>query len=324
MECALFQTKATNFAPMHLTSSDTAVRGGGIVKDFAASCILLFVFCLGPTISLAQSQPSPPNLPPGPAAPVTLAPGARIELDMMRPVWAATARAGDPVYAQVSFPAVADDRLAIPAGAYVLGTIEKLTRPTRRTSRAEIDILFTKIIFANGYTVELPGDSGQAAGAAPTKTVPGESLMAIKLQATTANDVLLDNGTQVEMTLEAPLALNAGQIAQSIPLERAPQPQQFKSASMCRYIAGTPGTPGTPDTVIPGSPGTPSTTVPGGPGMPDITIPGTPATPPTVIPGTPGMPGTPGRTCPSPPLVISSTPMVPNASSSISQPVAAN
>jgi hypothetical protein len=293
------------------------------VKHFAASCLLLFGFCLGPTTSSAWSQPSPsPPTAPGPAASVILPSGTKIELDMMRPVWAATAKAADPAYAQVSFPAVANDRVAIPAGAYVLGTIESVARPTRRNNHAEIDILFTKIIFANGYTVELPGAASSATGAAPAAT-PGESLMAIKVQASTANDVLLDNGAQVEMTLQAPLALDANQVAQSIPLERAPQPQQFKSASLCRYIPGTPGTPGTPDTVIPGTPGTPSTTVPGGPGMPDITIPGTPGTPPTVIPGTPGTPGTPGRTCPAASLVLSSTPIVPNPVSSTSQPIAA-
>jgi len=245
---------------------------------------------------------------------------------VIRPVWAISAKAGDSVFAQVSFPAVVDDRVAIPAGAYVLGTIEDVTRPARRTNRGEIDILFSKIILANGYTVELPGAASAAVdSSAPTAdNAPGASLIAIKLQVSVANDLLLDNGTQVEMTLEAPLVLNADEVAQDIPLERAPQPAQFKSASMCRYLPGSPGTPGTSDTVIPGTPGTPSTTIPGGPGMPDTTIPGTPGTPPTVIPGTPGTPGTPGIGCPPAPLVISCAPIVQNKASANSQPAAAN
>jgi hypothetical protein len=250
-------------------------------------------------------------------------------LAVLRPVWAISAKAGDPFYAQVSFPAVANNRVAIPAGAYVLGTIEGVTRPTRRTNRGEVDVLFTKIILADGYTVELPGASAAAAGAMAAAGTQGASLSAVKVQATTANDLLLDNGAGIELTLEAPLALNASEVAQAVPLERAPQPQLFKSATLCRYIPGspgTPGTPGTPDTVIPGTPGTPSTTIPGGPGMPDTVIPGTPATPDTVIPGTPGTPGTPdtpGIACPPAPLVLSSDPISPKNQSSTSQPVAA-
>ena len=246
---------------------------------------------------------------------------------VVRPVWALSAKVGDPLYAQVSFPVVTNNRVAIPAGAYVLGTIEGVTRPTRRTNHGEVDILFSKIILANGYTQVLPG--GAAEPSAVAASVQGASLSAVKVQVTTANDLLLDNGTGIEMTLQAPLVLNASEVAQAIPLEHAPQPQLFKSATQCRYIPGSPGTPGTPgtsDTVIPGTPGTPSTTIPGGPGMPDITIPGTPATPDTVIPGTPGTPGTPdtpGIACPPAPLVLSSDPIAPKSQSPTSQPVAA-
>jgi len=243
-------------------------------------------------------------------------------------VWAQSAKDGDTIYAQTSFPTVAGGGMAIPAGTYVEGTIESVTRPTRKFDRAEIQVLFTKIIFANGYTVELPGGGSpiqeSAAVAAPGQTPPGqgETLIAITIQVTPANDLLLDNGAEVEMTLGAPLQLDTKQVAQSIPLSHTPQPGQLKSATLCRNIPGSPGTPGTPDTVIPGSPGTPSITIPGGPGMPDITIPGTPATPDTVIPGSPGTPDDPGYTCPAKPLVISSTP-VNNQSTQSSQPVAA-
>lgn len=298
------------------------------MKHFAASLLLPFVFCLGANSSAARSQPSPQSSSTlGPFPSVTLPSGTKVELAVLQPVWAISAKVGDPFYTQVSFPAVTDNHVALPAGAYVLGTIEAVTKPTRRTNRGEIDVLFTKIILANGYTVMLPGAQG---GATPATGMQGKSLSAVKVQVTTSNDLLLDNGASVEMTLQAPLVLNATQVAQAIPLERAPQPQLFKSATMCRYIPGspgTPGTPGTPDTVIPGSPGTPSTTIPGGPGMPDTVIPGTPATPDTVIPGSPGTPGTPdtpGIACPPAPLVLSSDPISPKILSPTSQPLAAN
>ena len=270
------------------------------MKHFEA--VLLSVSLLGLPVSASAiqvqstlTQPSPASAP----ASVTIPAGTRIELVVTRPEWAQSAKDDDTVYAQTSFPTVAGGGMAIPAGTYVEGTIESVTRPTRKFDRAEIQVLFTKIIFANGYTVELPGGASPmqapAAVAAPGETPPGqgETLIAITIQVTPANDLLLDNGAEVEMTLGAPLQLDAKQVAQSIPLSRTPQPGQLKSATLCRDIPGSPGTPGTPDTVIPGSPGTPDITIPGGPGMPDITIPGTPATPDTVIPGSPGTPGRP-------------------------------
>ena len=292
------------------------------MNDFEA--VLLLVALLGLPVSAsaiqiqsALTQPSPAN----PPASITVPAGTKIELVVTRPEWAQSAKDGDTVYAQTSFPTVAGNGMAIPAGTYVEGTIKSVTRPTRKFDRAEIQVLFTKIVFANGYTVELPGGtnalqappavsaSGNSSASGDPLPAQGETLIAISIQVTTANDLLLDNGAEVEMTLGALLELDAKQVAQSIPVSRAPVPAQFRSATLCRNIPGSPGTPGTPDTVIPGSPGTPDTTVPGGPGMPDITIPGTPATPDTVIPGSPGTPGTPDYICPATPLVISCTPV---------------
>jgi hypothetical protein len=269
------------------------------------------------SIQSTLAQPSPASSPTS----ITIPAGTKVELVVTRPEWAQSAKDGDTVYAQTSFPVVAGGSMAIPAGTYVEGTIESVTRPTRKFDRAEIHVLFTKIVFANGYTVELPGATS-AIPAPAANPGPGETLIAITIQVTPANDLLLDNGAEVEMTLGAPLQLDAKQVAQSIPLSRLPQPGQLKSATTCRNIPGSPGTPGSPDTVIPGSPGTPDTVIPGGPGMPDTVIPGSPATPDTVIPGSPGTSGTPDYICPAKPLVISSTP-VNNQPTQSSQPVAA-
>ena len=224
---------------------------------------------------------------------------------LTRPVWAAKARVGDPLYLETVFPVTAGNRIGIPAGTFVEGTIDAIVAPTRRVNRAEIDVHFNQIIFADGYAVTLPGAEDVAAqGGGPAAT-----LSAVAVQVSRNNDILLDNGSQIEMTLEAPLALDAAKVAQAIPLSHAPAQGQFRPATLCRPTAGdpgTPGTPGTPDTVIPG---TPPTVIPSGiDGVPDTVIPGTA---PTVIPGTPGTPGTPdtpGMACPAPPLVISSAP----------------
>ena len=290
------------------------------MKRFEA--VLVSVSLLGFTASASAIQNPSTLTQPSPASPhasVTLPPGTKIELVVTRPEWAQSAKNGDTIYAQTSFPVVAGGSMAIPAGTYVEGTIAGVTRPTRKLERAEIQVLFTKIIFADGYTVVLPG----GATGMPGPPSPDETLIAITIQVTTANDLLLDNGSELEMTLGAPLVLDAKQIAQSISLSRVPAPGQLQSATLCRDIPGSPGTPGTPDTVIPGSPGTPDITISQGPDLPAITIPGTPATPDTGIPGTPGTPGDAGYTCPAKPLVISCAPILTNQPTQNGQPVAA-
>jgi hypothetical protein len=232
-------------------------------------------------------------------APTTQLPaGTRIPLAVTRPVWSASVKPGDLIYAQTTFPATVDDHVAIPSGTYVEGQIDSLTKPTRKVNHATFAIHFTKIIFANGYTVLLPD---------PTAAPDSADRATLDIQASTANDLLLDNGAQIEMTLGSPLTLDSAQVAAAVPASKPLDPGAFKSATLCRPTPGFPGSPGSPDTVIPGSPGTPSITIPGTGGSPDITIPGTPATPPTVIPGSPGTPDTPGTFCPAPPLVLSSS-----------------
>jgi hypothetical protein len=272
--------------------------------------LLLAVTMLAAGVQPGTTLHAQGNLqPPAPAATssIALPAGSKVEMALTRPVWSAKAKAGDPLYLQTIFPVTVGNRIAIPAGTYVAGTIDSIVPPTRKVAQAEIDVHFDQIIFADGYTVAIP--DGDQPGAPAPIVDPGASLSMVTVQVSRNNDILLDNGSQIEMTLEAPLALDAARVAQAVPLSRAPAPGQFKPATLCRPTPGTPGspgTPGTPDTVIPG---TPPTVIPSGiAGVPDTVIPGSS---PTVIPGTPataGDPGTPGTVCPAPPLVISSAP----------------
>jgi hypothetical protein len=254
----------------------------------------------------------------GAATAIILPSETKVELSLTIPIWIATVKHGDPLYAQTNFPVTVGNSIAIPAGTWVEGEIEAVTKPTRKLNRAQLEILFTKIIYADGYTIALPDFNAAALAALSQKKTPATAAN-ITIQVSTANDLLLDNGAQIEMTLASPLALDAKQVANAIPLSHAPQPGKFKSATLCRPTPDIPGSPGTSDTVIPGSSGTPSITIPGGPGMPDTVIPGTPGTPPTVIPGMPGTPDTPGTVCPAAPIVISSIPMPAQSQSSQSR-----
>lgn len=251
------------------------------------------VFILGCATLASAQQPQT-------AGSITLAAGTKLELAVTAPVWMKQPKPGDPLYLQTIFPVTVAGQVAIPAGTYVQGSLLDVTLPTRRNGHAQIDVLFRTIVFASEYAVMLPEPP---APGMPASNSPPATAVRLHLIVSSTSDVLLDNGTQLEMTLAAPLVLDAAQVAATLPVTQPVTPGSFRTASRC---LPTSGTPGTSDTVIPGTPGTPSTTIPGGPGMPDIVIPGTPATPDTVIPGTPGTPGT---SCPAPPMVTASEPL---------------
>jgi type IV secretion system protein VirB10 len=61
------------------------------------------------------------------------------------------------VYAQTAFPVAENDRIIIPAGTFVQGTVRRVVRPGKVKGRAELQMSFTSMIFPNGYTVMLPG-----------------------------------------------------------------------------------------------------------------------------------------------------------------------
>jgi hypothetical protein len=249
---------------------------------------------------------------------ITVPAGTTVALSLTRPLWAKTANVGGVVYTVTAFPVAVGNDMAIPPGTYVEGRIDTLTRPHWLSPHAEFQFHFTKLVFANGYTVELPDviESSTSAGwqavsgsttASGTATAPNANAMVeieaavarIYVEVTANNDVLLDNGAPIEMLLQAPLSLDADAVAAAV---RGAKPLQLGATKSSTKCMPTPGTTGTPDTVIPGSPGTPPTVIPGAPGFPDTVIPGTPATPDTVIPGTSGFPGT---SCPGPPIVTS-------------------
>src|SRR6202012_1068162 len=68
-----------------------------------------------------------------------------------------TAKPGDGVYLSSTFPVVVDGHVGIPAGVYVQGTIDQVTRPGRVKGRAAVRMHFSSIIFPNGSVVNIPG-----------------------------------------------------------------------------------------------------------------------------------------------------------------------
>jgi hypothetical protein len=88
---------------------------------------------------------------------VTIPAGTKIPLSLKQAISTKNAREGDAVYAETAFPFVLNNRVVVPAGAFIQGTISHVERAGHGRGRAEILMHFTSMIYPSGYTVMLPG-----------------------------------------------------------------------------------------------------------------------------------------------------------------------
>jgi type IV secretion system protein VirB10 len=99
------------------------------------------------------------------SAVIVLPAGTKIPLALKHAVSTKNAQVGDNLYLETTFPVVQNDRMVIPAGTYVQGTVAAVKRAGRIKGRAELLIHFTTMIFPNGYTVSFPGALDNVPGA---------------------------------------------------------------------------------------------------------------------------------------------------------------
>jgi hypothetical protein len=94
--------------------------------------------------------------------------GTKVPVALKHAISTKSAREGDAIYAETTFPIVLNDRVLIPANTYVQGRISSIKRPGRIKGRAEVLIHFTTMIYPSGYTVLLPGAVDNVPGADKT------------------------------------------------------------------------------------------------------------------------------------------------------------
>jgi hypothetical protein len=226
-----------------------------------------------------------------------------------RPIERRSGQAGDSVFLQLAHPVLVHDTVVIPAGTYVEGVLDGLSRPGL-TLHAEMRLRLARIVYNNGYVVVTTAPARGLARDGGVRNEPPAALaavfMAVLAASTTAGSVrgnvgaggvigmaagavatmvaglvlsrgvAVEEGAPVDLVLQRPLVLDARRATAPGTLTFLPPPHAPPHRGLC-YIPGTPGTPGT---IIPGSPGTP----------PVGDSPGTPPTPPTIVPGVPGTP----------------------------------
>lgn len=134
------------------------------------------------TSCLAQepTQPAPASvgLEQAPAAAPKLAiavpAGTRVPVTLTYSVTSKTAHAGDAIHAATAFPVTVGTTVAIPAGTYVEGVLDKV-RHRASADHAALQMHFTRLLFANGYTVSLESAITEASAGKPNESISAAS-----------------------------------------------------------------------------------------------------------------------------------------------------
>lgn len=81
--------------------------------------------------------------------------GTKIPIQLRQPISTKTAKPGDTVYAQTSFPVASGGNMVIPAGTWVQGTVDSVKRAGRLKGTAELQFHLTTLIYNSGYTLDI-------------------------------------------------------------------------------------------------------------------------------------------------------------------------
>jgi hypothetical protein len=141
----------------------TAVACGAVITSIAiATASAQELKTRTPAVSTPAREPG--------TDPVVIIPaGTKIPLQLRQPISTKGAKPDDPIYAQTSFPVAVDGSIVIPAGTWVQGVVDSVKRAGRIKGTAELQFHLTKLIYANGYMLDIaaaidqvPGDTGTA------------------------------------------------------------------------------------------------------------------------------------------------------------------
>jgi len=114
----------------------------------------------------AQTAAPAPDLSAAPSSQTVIVPaGTQIPATLASPITAKAAKPGRTVRAVTAFPVTVGSQIAIPVGTYFEGAIDKVTKNSR--TGPTIEMHFTRIVFANGYTVNVDASSQSADTSGP-------------------------------------------------------------------------------------------------------------------------------------------------------------
>jgi hypothetical protein len=138
-------------------------RDAGLRLSLAVAAGVLFALSMAAQEPQGPQSDAPPPVAPKPApAPQTgshekviVPAGTRVGVVLQNGISTRSAKAGDSVYLQTSFPITVSNRIVIPVGSYLRGELIESKRPGRVKGRGEFRMRLNTLILPTGYTVDL-------------------------------------------------------------------------------------------------------------------------------------------------------------------------
>lgn len=123
---------------------------------FAAATVAQDPVSTVPTQSpSAMAEPASQQASPIPEEMSIMVPaGTRIPVVLSYPISTKSTQSGDDLHVQTTAPVVVSDQVVIPAGTFIQGTVDKLSR---QGGRAEVRLRAAQLIFSNGYIAAITG-----------------------------------------------------------------------------------------------------------------------------------------------------------------------
>lgn len=135
-----------------------------VVPTGLAVCLLV-----PPLAGQDESRPAEPEVKlqtrqttEGETPPTVLPPGTQIPLVLQNTVNTKNAAVGDRLYFETIYPVVLNNRVVIPVGSFVRGSLTHVKRPGRIKGRGELHVRFDELTLPNGYTVDLSASLASA------------------------------------------------------------------------------------------------------------------------------------------------------------------
>jgi len=122
------------------------------------------------------SEPQSQEQTPAQKQTITVPAGTRVSLTLTNPIRSRATRKGDAIRAVTSFPVTVGTQVAIPAGTYLEGVIDKVTK-SGPSGHGGLQVHFTRMVFSNGYNVAMDGATAQARAANPDMDRPAASAL---------------------------------------------------------------------------------------------------------------------------------------------------
>jgi type IV secretion system protein VirB10 len=138
-------------------------RESGAKLTFVLAASLLCTMTLSAQQQEGPQSDAPPPVAPkpaptpqaGPSETVIVPAGTRVGVVLQNGISTRSAKPGDSVYLQTSFPITINNRIVIPVGSYLRGELIDSKRPGRVKGRGEFRMRLNTLIFPTGYTVDL-------------------------------------------------------------------------------------------------------------------------------------------------------------------------